>query len=80
MMCFIDYISAKRRLKEADKTIYMMGGRDECQDMILAQRDMIELEMDYYELESQKLITKLLVTAIVGISVYSIYRIVSHVG
>lgn len=79
-MCFIDYISAKRRLKEADKTIYMMGGRDECQDMILAQRDMIELEMDYYELESQKLITKLLVTAIVGISVYSIYRIVSHVG
>ena len=80
MMCFIDYISAKRRLKEADKTIYMMGGRAECQDMILAQRDMIELEMDYYELESQKLITKLLITAIVGISVYSIYRIVSHVG
>jgi len=80
MMCFIDYISAKRRLKEADKTIYMMGGREECQDMILAQRDMIELEMDYYELESQKLITRLLVTAIVGISAYSIYRIVSHVG
>jgi len=27
----------------------MMGGEDECQPMLLGQRDMVELEMEYYK-------------------------------
>jgi hypothetical protein len=32
----------------------MMGGEDECQPMLLGQRDMIQLEMEYYEEQSTK--------------------------
>ena len=56
MISIIHYISAGRRLEEANKTIYMMGGEDECQPMLLAQRDMIELERDYYKEQMQDLI------------------------
>lgn len=52
MISFLHYISAGRRLKEAEKTVYMMGGEDECQPMLLAQRDMIKLERDYYKEEA----------------------------
>ena len=79
-MCFIDYISAKRRLKEADKTIYMMGGRDECQDMILAQRDMIELEMDYYKLECQDFLFKGTLFSILAIVSFIVYGVLKNVG
>ena len=48
MFSFIHYFKAKERLLEANKTVLMMGGESECQEMILAQRDMIELEMKYY--------------------------------
>jgi hypothetical protein len=36
------------RLRESKKTIQLMGGENECQPMLLAQRDMIEFEMNYY--------------------------------
>ena len=55
MFSFLHYISASRRLKESEKTIYMMGGREECDAMILAQNEMIKLERDYYKDESMKL-------------------------
>ena len=48
MLSIINWISAKRRLKESEKTILMMGGRDVCNEMILAQHEMIGLEHDYY--------------------------------
>jgi hypothetical protein len=54
MLSLIHYISAVRRLKESEKTIYMMGGRDGCNEMLLAQHEMIELERDYYLDEAQK--------------------------
>jgi hypothetical protein len=48
MISIIHFISASRRLAEADKTVYMMGGKNQAPPMILAQRDMIKLEKDYY--------------------------------
>jgi hypothetical protein len=59
MLSIIHYISAGRRLKEADKTIYMMGGPEECNHMLLAQRDMIKLERDFYKEESVQLLLRL---------------------
>ena len=78
MISIIHYISAGRRLEEAKKTVYMMGGEDECPPMLLAQRDIIELERDYYKEEALKLIAILcgiLFMAIVSFFVYSAYNV-----
>jgi hypothetical protein len=40
---------AKKRLVSAKQTIQMMGGEDDCQPMLLGQRDMLELEVEYYQ-------------------------------
>jgi hypothetical protein len=56
MISIIHFISAKRRLKESKKTIYMMGGELECPPPILAQRDMIELEVQYYKEEAYRFV------------------------
>jgi hypothetical protein len=48
MLSVFHYYSAKMRLRESKKTIQLMGGENECQPMLLAQRDMIEFEMNYY--------------------------------
>jgi len=56
MLSIFHYWSAKERLAEHEKTIMMLGGESECQPMILAQRDMVELEMKYYKEEMQDLI------------------------
>ena len=55
MISIIHYISAKRRLHESNKTVYMMG--DDCPPMLMAQRDMIQHEMEYYKKEMAKLFT-----------------------
>jgi len=49
MLSIMHYFSARNRLRESKKTILMMGGEDECQPMLLGQRDMVELEMEYYK-------------------------------
>jgi len=56
MLSIFHYWSAKERLAEHEKTIMMLGGESECQPMILAQRDMVELEMKYYKEEMQNLL------------------------
>jgi hypothetical protein len=61
MISIIHYISACRRLKEAEKTVMMLGGERECQEMILAQRDMIKLEKEYYHDEVMKWAFSLLI-------------------
>jgi hypothetical protein len=38
----------------------MLGGRDECPPMVLAQTDMIELEVEYYREEVGKLMNRTL--------------------
>lgn len=70
MLSIIHYISAGRRLKEAQKTVYMMGGEEECQPMLLAQRDMIALEREYYKDEALKFCMYLFVVITVGSLLY----------
>jgi hypothetical protein len=72
MISFIHYLSAKRRLKEAQKTIYMLGGERESPPMVLAQRDMIKHEVDYYEDESITLAFILVMVAFIGTIVYTV--------
>jgi len=48
MLSIFHYFSAKERLVEHEKTIMMLGGESECQPMILAQRDFIKMELEYY--------------------------------
>lgn len=55
---------AKQRLVGAKKTIAMMGGEDECQPMLLGQRDMLELEVEYYQEQSIKFTIFILTLAV----------------
>jgi hypothetical protein len=75
MMSFIHYMSAKRRLKESEKTVFMMGGEREAPPMILAQRDMIKLEVKYYEDEAFLLGLILFALAIFGITLYNLLKL-----
>lgn len=72
MMSFIHYISALRRLKESEKTVYMLGGEREAPPMILAQRDMIKNEVEYYQEESLKLALIIGAVAFIGTAVYTL--------
>lgn len=73
MLSILNYFEAKARLKESIKTIEMMGGEDECQPMILGQRDMIELELEYYRHESKKFVGYALTILIVSATIAYIY-------
>ena len=73
MISIIHYISAIRRLKESEKTVIMMGGESDCNEMVLGQRDMIKLEKEYYRDEVIKLaLASLVIVPVVVISL-SIY-------
>jgi hypothetical protein len=48
MISYYYLYEAKQRLANAKETIELMGGEDECQPMLLGQRDMLELEVAYY--------------------------------
>jgi 16S rRNA U1498 N3-methylase RsmE len=77
MISIIHYISACRRLKESDKTIMMMGGESECNEMILGQNEMIKLEKQYYHDEMIKLaiyIVIVLPLITVLVSLYNIFK------
>ena len=80
MISYIHYISAKRRLKESEKTILMMGGETESSQMLCAQRDMIKLEVDYYGEESTKLSILLILLAAVAIFGIGVYNLLSNLG
>jgi hypothetical protein len=76
MFSLLHYISASRRLKESDKTIFMLGGKEDCDAMILAQNEMIKLERDYYKEETIKfgiILASIGFSLLVGLALY--YRI-----
>jgi hypothetical protein len=50
-MNFINYLSARKHLKEINKTIEVMGD-DDASFMLLAQRDMTEDEVTYFYYKS----------------------------
>jgi len=54
MLSYYYLYQAKQRLANAIKTIEMMGGENDCQPMLLGQRDMLELEVQYYREQSDK--------------------------
>lgn len=60
MISLIHLISAKRRLKELEKTVTMLKGNKFSETdvpvMILAQRDFVKLEVEYYEDEARNLL------------------------
>jgi hypothetical protein len=79
MFSLLHYISASRRLKESDKTIFMLGGKEDCDAMILAQNEMIKLERDYYKEESIKFGFLIFVLSFVTLLVATFYYKVMNV-
>ena len=65
---------ARKRLANALKTIEMMGGEDDCQPMLLGQRDMLELEVEYYREESAKFTIKLLTVLVFCVTIYILHH------
>lgn len=54
MKSILYYFEAKQRLKLSRQTIDMMGGEKNCDAMLLGQRDILELEVEYYRKEAKK--------------------------
>lgn len=73
MISYYYLYQAKKRLENAKETIQIMGGEDECQPMILAQRDMLELEVEYYRKSSRFFTTGLLTFLLVSVIIYLLY-------
>ena len=78
MMSLIHLLSAKRRLKELEKTVTLLKhdkySERDVPVTVLAQRDFVKLEVEYYEEESRNLLAYtlfaigcLVVTGIVSI-------------
>jgi hypothetical protein len=68
MIPYVGYIQAKRSLALAKETIKMMG--DSTNYMLEAQRDMLELEVDYFREQSKKFTIYLLTLATFCVSLY----------
>lgn len=73
MIAYYYLYEAKKRLANAKETIEMMGGEDECQPMLLGQRDMLELEVEYYQKTSRFFTIGLLTFAVASVILYVLY-------
>jgi lipopolysaccharide export LptBFGC system permease protein LptF len=73
MLAYYYLYVAKLRLANAKQTIEMMGGEDECQPMLLGQRDMLELEVEYYQKLSWFFTIGLLTFAVASVILYILY-------
>lgn len=78
MISIIHYISAKRRLEEADKTYAMLDG--DVSPMMRAQRDMIKFEVDYYQERAGRMAFYITLLAFLSFLCYTIYTVLKHVG
>ena len=75
MMSIIHWISARRRLTEVNKTVIMLGGEYSDKDVpvqILAQRDMIQREVKYYEDKAGMFILLSIFGTIVSLALYKL--------
>ena len=59
---------AKQSLIGANKAIEMMGGENDCQPMLLGQRDMLELEVEHFRGQSIKFTVFLLTLMVFCVS------------
>jgi lipopolysaccharide export LptBFGC system permease protein LptF len=73
MLAYYYLYEAKQRLANAKETIAMMGGEDECQPMLLGQRDMLELEVEYYQKTSWFFTIGLLTFVAASVILYVLY-------
>jgi lipopolysaccharide export LptBFGC system permease protein LptF len=73
MLAYYYLYEAKQRLANAKETIAMMGGEDECQPMLLGQRDMLELEVKYYRKTSWFFTIGLLTFVAASVILYVLY-------
>lgn len=73
MLAYYYLHEAKQRLANAKETIEMMGGENECQPMLLGQRDMLELEVEYYRKASRFFTIGLLTFAVASVILYVLY-------
>ena len=77
MMCFVHWISAIRRLKEVEKTVTMLADNKYSDkgvpEMVLAQRDFIKKEVEYFANESVSMLLILFLLFWVGIFGFMIY-------
>jgi lipopolysaccharide export LptBFGC system permease protein LptF len=73
MIAYYYLYEAKQRLANAKQTIQMMGGEDECQPMLLGQRDMLELEVEYYRKTSRFFTIGLLTFVAASVILYVLY-------
>jgi uncharacterized protein with GYD domain len=73
MLAYYYLYEAKQRLANAKQTIEMMGGEDECQPMLLGQRDMLELEVEYYQKTSRFFTIGLLTFGVASVIIYLLY-------
>lgn len=72
MLPYVNYINAKKSLALAKETIKMMG--DSTNYMLEAQKDMLELEVEHFQVESIKFTIGLLITAVSCVMMYILIR------
>ena len=75
MISIINYIEAKRRLKQSAETIEMMGGQQHCNEMILAQHEMIYLEKEYYKNKSYMFVFGLCVIVMTVFLFFNFFKV-----
>ena len=75
MICYLHYISAKRRLAESQKTVTMLGGERQAPEMVRAQRDFIELEKEYYADQCVDWNFIILFAVIMGFTGYAVCKV-----
>ena len=74
MIPYFDYLEAKKRLDNARETIELMGGESECPDMVLGQRDYLELEVEYFRQVNGRFNLGMLLGGIICVIIAVLYR------
>jgi len=73
MIPYIDYYNARKSLAMAEETIRMMNDPDNY--MLEAQRDMRQLEVEYYREVSVKFTIGLLTAVLFCVTLFVLYKI-----
>ena len=77
MISFYRYLQAKKHLALQNETIRMYADdytRGTMNDMLQAQKEMIEFEVEYYRMKSVRLGYIVLTLSIIGVILYGSYK------
>jgi hypothetical protein len=80
LLCYLHYISALRRLEESEKTVTMLGGDRKAPPQVLAQRDFIKMEKDYYADVCVKWNFLLFFFGMVGFLIFVLYSVTHKIA